>query len=134
MKRLPFGAPTGAADKTQTITPKHLSSIAILAACTVLFGAAPALVGSAHAKGKQIVVSYEDLDVSHPAGAQILIGRLQQAASKVCDGQPDIRDLERLALYRACARQAMDEAVASVGEPTVSELYGRPLPQLAAEE
>jgi UrcA family protein len=72
----------------------------------------------------QLVVSYGDLDLSGKFGARVLISRLDVAASQVCGGAPVMRDLERTALYRACKHQAMDNAVASVGSPTVSAIYG----------
>jgi UrcA family protein len=80
----------------------------------------------------QVSVYYGDLDLSHQAGAQELIGRLEVAASKVCGGMPDIRDLTRFQMYRACTKHALDKAVASVGQPIVSALYGEPLQQTAS--
>jgi UrcA family protein len=80
----------------------------------------------------QVSVYYGDLDLSHQAGAQKLIDRLEAAASKVCGGMPDIRDLTRFQMYRACSKQALDNAVASVDQPVVSALYGEPLQQTAS--
>lgn len=80
----------------------------------------------------QLTVGYGDLDLSGKSGAQVLIGRLDIAASQVCGGEPDMRDLQRMAIYRTCKHQAMDHAVATVGSPTVSALYGGGYPQLAS--
>jgi UrcA family protein len=92
---------------------------------------------SAHAQNirdhqVQVSVYFGDLDLSHQAGAQELIGRLEVAASKVCGGMPDIRDLTRFQMYRACSKKALDNAVADVGRPIVSALYGEPLQQTAS--
>ena len=71
----------------------------------------------------QETVSYGDLNLDHEAGAQILINRLRAAADRVCGGQPDLRDLDQLSLYRTCVTQAMDRAVASISHPVVANAY-----------
>lgn len=80
----------------------------------------------------QIVVSYSDLDLSREAGARVMLGRLESAASAVCGGWPDLHRLENLAIYRACTRKAMDGAVTELGSPRVSALYGQPAERLAS--
>ena len=71
----------------------------------------------------QITVSYTDLDISRPAGAQILLQRLGAAANNVCGGQPDMRNLGMQGYFRSCFSQAMNGAVAAVHSPLVAELY-----------
>lgn len=110
---------------------KHLGKIAALALCAGLLGGVSAQAGETSSTGRQISVSYADLDISHRAGAEALLQRIEVAASQVCGGQPDIRDLHQLAFYRACKKDAMDGAVASIGSPMVASLYGLPLPQVA---
>lgn len=81
----------------------------------------------------QVVVSYSDLDLSRETGARVMLRRLEFAASTVCGGQPDIHILNQLMLYRACTRKALDGAVARLGSPRVSTLYGQPLERLASQ-
>ena len=82
----------------------------------------------------QLVVGYSDLDLSSQAGARVLIGRIGMAASQVCGGVPDIRDLGRLALYRSCRQKAMADAVARVGSPAVNAAYGISYSQMASRQ
>jgi UrcA family protein len=74
---------------------------------------------------RQMVVHYDDLDISRQAGAKALLYRLAVAATAVCNGLPDLRNLEQMMDYRACKRDAMDRAVALIGAPAVTLLYGR---------
>lgn len=97
------------------------------------------LSNMAHADGlgrtqmsPQISVSYADLDLSREAGARVMLSRLESAASSVCGGWPDIRRLDRVAVYRACTHKAMDGAVAQLGSMKVGALYGQRMEQLAS--
>ena len=85
----------------------------------------------------QMTVSYADLDLSRPAGAQALLARLHHAADAVCGGLPDLRNLTAQERYRDCFNEAMNNAVAAVHSPLVAELYANPrlanAPQNAAE-
>ena len=78
-----------------------------------------------------LVVHYADLDLTHEEGARALLGRLQHAARVVCNPATGERDLDRIALYRDCLREAMDRAVNDVHAPLVSALYGTPTPTIA---
>ena len=79
----------------------------------------------------QTAVSYSDLDLSREAGAQVMLSRLKAASSVVCGGWPDGRDLGRVMTYRSCTKNAMDAAVAKLGAPKVSALYGYRTERLA---
>jgi UrcA family protein len=76
------------------------------------------------AHNRQMAVHYDDLNISHRAGAQALLYRLAGAATVVCNGLPDLRNLEQMMAYRACKRDAMDRAVVLIGAPEVTLLYG----------
>jgi UrcA family protein len=88
----------------------------------------------------QMTVSYADLDITHAAGAQILLQRINMAANSVCGGRPDVRDLKMQGYYGACFSEAMNGAIAAVQSPLVAELYGNPrlataaAPQKVAEQ
>jgi UrcA family protein len=111
---------------------KSVVKNAAFAIAICLSGMAGAHAGQAYSSGPQLVVSYGDLDLSRQSGARILLGRLATAASQVCGGVPDSRELARTAMYRTCTRQAMDNAVARVGSPMVISLYGNPYSQFAS--
>ena len=66
-------------------------------------------------------VSYADLDISKPAGAKVLYGRIVAAARHVCafDGQ---RDLGSMQWVNKCTDLAIDKAVKDVGSPALSAL------------
>lgn len=100
--------------------------------CALALTTAPALAGGMY-RHQSVVVSYGDLDVSHSAGAQALLYRLDRAASRICGNVPDNRDLGRTTLYNSCKRAAVGAAVSRIGHPQLFKVYGRPLPRLASE-
>ena len=68
------------------------------------------------------VVSYSDLDLSQPEGAQALYRRIKIAARQAC-GDPSIKDLPLYARYRECYEHAVASAVEEVKSRRVSELH-----------
>jgi UrcA family protein len=95
-------------------------------------GMAGVQAAPAAAAERQIVISYADLDLSGRSGAQALLQRLEIAASVACGGIPDLRELGRVVLYQSCKQKALDGAVASVGSPLVSAVYGNTVQQVAS--
>lgn len=76
----------------------------------------------------QVNVPYGDLNLSSPAGAQSMLNRIKAAASHVCGGSPDNRDISGKRFYRSCVKLATDTAVAQVSAPLVTALHtGRPI-------
>jgi UrcA family protein len=68
------------------------------------------------------VVRFSDLDVSKFAGAKILYSRLRHAAQVVC------KPLETASLwnsdqYEVCTKKAINDAVASVNRPLLSQYH-----------
>jgi UrcA family protein len=64
-------------------------------------------------------VSYADLDISKPAGAKVLYGRIAAAATRVCslDGYKDLgKDTQ------VCTAHAINNAINDVGSPALSAL------------
>jgi UrcA family protein len=113
-----------------------------ITACTFVAIAFVAAAGFANAaesdrSAPQMTVSYADLDLSHAAGAQILLQRLSMASEQVCGGTPDQRNLTMKSYYDACYGNAMRGAIAAVRSPLVAELHGNPAlanaPRNAAE-
>jgi UrcA family protein len=64
------------------------------------------------------VVRYADLDLTHAAGAAVLLGRIQAAAREVCEPlQPQWK------VSRQCMDQALARAVADVNAPMLTDYY-----------
>lgn len=93
---------------------RYLTALA-LSACVFTFSAPAA----------EMSVSYADLDLARPAGANTLIQRIRVAANAVC-GSADIRDLAASRRRAACVTQAMDNAIRAVNAPLVARVYGKP--------
>jgi len=68
-------------------------------------------------------VPYADLNLDHPAGAQVMLQRIKFAAQRVCGGRPDMVDLRGFTLFKRCFHAAMDNAVAQLNAPLVTALY-----------
>jgi UrcA family protein len=66
-------------------------------------------------------VSYADLDISKPAGAKVLYGRIVAAATRVCtlDGYKDMGTEKRT---KVCTAHAINNAIDDVGSPALSAL------------
>jgi UrcA family protein len=69
-----------------------------------------------------IHLSYVTADLTQPDGAKTLYLHIQRAARTVCHA-PDIRELKALAQYQRCYDRAVDDAVAKVGESTLTALH-----------
>jgi UrcA family protein len=96
----------------------------VLAAC-----AAIGAVGSAHAANadaRALTVRYSDLNLSTEQGSLVLYGRIVDAARQVCE-LPNIRDLQAVALSRACREQAIAKAVRDVNSPMLASVYAERL-------
>ena len=51
--------------------------------------------------------------------------RLQGAATNVCGGEPDIHQLDRMAIYQRCKAESVDRAVRAVDAPLVTAMAGQ---------
>lgn len=70
-------------------------------------------------------VSYADLDISAPAGARILLSRIEAASEKACAGQlanSPLLPRER-SLQRACVADAVSQTVAKINSPVLAQLH-----------
>lgn len=94
------------------------AAIAAFAVCTCLVAhAAPA--GQAV---KAQAVSFADLDLSKPAGAQTLYKRIKAAARVVC-GPVDHYSYMTPKAFRECFESAVAAAVAQVDRPSLTALH-----------
>jgi UrcA family protein len=70
-----------------------------------------------------VKVSYADLDLRDPAGAERLYKRLDQTARQVC-GSPTLANSAIIAPgYKACVVEAVERAVAEVDSPLLSAYH-----------
>jgi UrcA family protein len=103
------------------------------AACAI---AAMSVAGAAMAQGEAdaarsvyreqvaVPVTYGDLDLSSPDGAQVMLHRLHEAALNACGADDGSVTPYKWAIHRSnCYHRSMDQAVADLGAPTVTQLY-----------
>ena len=62
----------------------------------------------------QVVVTFDDLDLSSTAGARTLYSRLKDAAQQACGNRPTGRDLHGYMAYQSCYDSALEKAVRKV--------------------
>ena len=67
------------------------------------------------------VVRFADLDITQPAGAKVLYGRIRLAAHTVCEQSAGGDPILRPAVH-ACIDKAIDEAVRKVDAPALTAL------------
>ena len=101
----------------------RLMSLALAAA--TLAAAAPVAAQSLD-DTVSISVRYGDLDLGRPAGAEIMLRRIDDAAVQVCGGKPDQRLLDQRAAFEKCRVSTIDRSVAALNAPMVSAAAGRP--------
>jgi UrcA family protein len=97
-------------------------------------GAADAQPTTGEPEFRQTVVRYADLDLSRPAGADVMIARVRRAARTVC-GDGMFTPHAQVRRVHACVAQAMTGAFAQLDAPLVATRYRHTVPQavLAAE-
>ena len=99
-----------------------------LASIVSLLGITPAW--SAPSDVPSVTVSFRDLDLSTPEGANTLYRRIRTAAQKVCGYAG--ADVLSQNISRACYRNAIADAVAKVNSPLLTAVHtGRPTPMTA---
>ena len=95
------------------------ASIVAFAVCTSLVSYS----ASAESKVKAQAVSYADLDLSKPAGAQTLYKRIQAAARNVCGPVDQYTFVVSAYSFRKCYQAAVEGAVAQVDRPSLTALH-----------
>ena len=90
-------------------------------ACSLL--AAGAMAAPPAEQGRSVRVSYADLNLSSPAGAAVLYGRIKRAAGLVCGAGSDPIQMQRHLIWRACVSGAIANAVATVDSPQLTALH-----------
>jgi UrcA family protein len=87
------------------------------------FGAAMAAADADASTGRDVAVSYRDLDLSRPADVKTLYRRIEHAAASACLTAPPAADLSRHLAWERCYSAAIDSAVMQVRSPELLALY-----------
>lgn len=105
--------------KTPFLSTKPLSCIGALAACAILSGPIQA---KDHRVTVSVAVSTAGLDLSQPAAAHQLYGRLSNAARVVC-GHGNRVDLHPVTDFVGCYENSLAAAVRSLNRPQLTIEY-----------
>jgi UrcA family protein len=108
-------------------TRSQRAVIAQVLGASLLAAASLSIAGAASAQSDatSIHVSYADLNLRSDQGARSMLERIDDAAMRVCGGQPDIRQLAERDLFQKCKNQAVDRAVRDLDAPLVTAAAGR---------
>lgn len=68
-------------------------------------------------------VDFRDLNLASPAGIRTLYGRIDVAAKKVCQPEPDIRNMVMHRDWEACYAGALDRGVSAVQLPALNRYH-----------
>lgn len=99
-----------------------------LAAITLISSAVYAQPNRPMVRG-DAVVAYRDLDLRSRAGAEVMLKRIEHAATVACGDNPAMKDpkapwiMTALHDFHVCREDAMRRAVISLGAPLVTQLY-----------
>lgn len=103
--------------RTQRLTR---AGIAAFAVCTSLFAYT---ASAAETRTKSLAVSFADLDLSKPAGAQTLYKRIKAAARTVCGPVDQYTFVVSSYSFRKCFDAAVANAVGQVDRPSLTALH-----------
>ncbi len=106
------------------MTIRHTHSVHALVCAALAAGVSVYASFAAAAEVPQVAVEYRAADLATEAGAQRLYRRLKTASREVCVRLRGPRMEDTLA-YRDCYSKALADAVASVDQQTLTNLYDR---------
>lgn len=92
-------------------------------ASAIALGFAAAAPASAENLDRAKDLNYAELDLNDHAGAQALLGRIQQTAEDMCGDRAGPMPLAQRAAIRQCVRQKSERAVSDVGNANVTALF-----------
>jgi UrcA family protein len=91
-------------------------------AATALLACAQPASAQRDDRSTSVVVRFADLDINHPAGADMLLGRIERAADTVCGGEPSNGLEGEGRVYRQCRTDAITRAVDQLNAPLLSAI------------
>lgn len=107
-------------------TPIAMALVSVALAC---FATQPAQAESQAVKKNFVAresVVYADLDLTRASDAEVLLGRIKQAAYRVCGGDPrnhvgyDLMPGRIELAFKECREDAVERAIATVGVPQLT--------------
>ncbi len=101
---------------------KHSNSLGMVLSVALAVIGSPATLADTAADPPASRVRYGDLDLAREDGIQTLYSRVRAAARRVCEVGVS-RDVVLQAQSRRCAENAVENAVARLGNPRVSALH-----------
>lgn len=107
----------------ETPNPHFLEMLMKAIASVLLLGALTTLPLTAQSAETSVDVSYADLNLAHPVGAQTLYGRLKLAARQLCAHDSTPSDLYRRVARKDCYDRTLDDAVVGVDDARLKGLH-----------
>lgn len=99
-----------------------MSALNRLIAVSLLACAATAAAASPASELPSVEVRYADLDLSKPAGVQVLYRRIRAAAREVC-GSLELRSPRQTRRWQDCYDGSLEKAVALADQSTLTALH-----------
>ena len=97
----------------------------------IMLVAAALAVGSfgfgASAREERVVVRYGELDLSKPAGRDVLMTRLRVAAGRVCGREPHQLAIRHKEAHADCIQDAMERALSQLPADVAMQIHGKAL-------
>jgi UrcA family protein len=113
-----------------TIQTRLGTAMCLAYAATILCSLQPLAARAAEESPPTQRVSFADLDISKPAGAQTLYRRIKAAARQVC--QPSVASQRGMSVMeQRCIKQAVDNAVKNVNSAALTDIHAGVVPRLA---
>ena len=100
----------------------------LVAAMALLVGPVSAHAGSVTEQPNGVIalaVPYEDLNLTTPTGARSMLQRVRDASGRICraSSPSTLPELGGTRSFSACVRSTMDQAIASLDQPTVTAIW-----------
>lgn len=105
----------------------YAKSFVVAIAVAIVYVSLPAVAnaGDTQLIGKSEKVSFADLNVKKEADARRLYRRLRSASERVCgvESLSSSGSVSNMSKAKRCFKNAMDSAVAEIGNPTLTEIH-----------
>jgi UrcA family protein len=101
---------------------KSILSIALAATALATSTGFASMSVAAETRTVSTIVRYGDLDLANPEGARAVLKRINHAAKRVCDPEPE--SALEYDDWRQCVAKARDGAVSRLNAPMVTTAYG----------
>lgn len=105
---------------TNTLARRRRSLVtAAMLAGLIVAGTTMTISTAIAAPAPSVAVHYSAAELATSQGVRALYLRIAAAALKVCGGRPDMTDPIAVAWSRGCQKYVIEQAVRSVGNPTL---------------